>query len=96
LSQEEINETENRPLIVEELDNLAYKDNPDTYHQDPALPYEELTQYHSEMVYKRNVIRDIIILDDLEDTKETWDILGAQTFQECLDQRDALRNPPEE
>ena len=96
MSQEEINESVNRPILVAYLDNWEYKDQPDTYHQDPALPYEELSQYHTDMVFKRNVIRDIIILEEFEDTKETWDLLGAKTFQECLDQLDALRNPPEE
>ncbi len=96
MSQEEINETENRPTLAEYLDNWEYKDQPDTYHQDPALPYEDLTQSFSEMIYKHNVISDIIILEDFENTQETWDLLGAQTYQECLDQREALRNPPEE
>lgn len=80
--QDNINDIENRPVIIASLDEIPYQELTKAEYE--VLPFDQLTEYHSKMVEKQKVIREVIIEKGLEDTKENWDIEGVKTKDELI------------
>ncbi len=79
--QDQINETENKPIILEALKQLKYPEKTDT--EISAMTFDELAEYHSKMVLKQNKILELLELKKL-DTKDitNWNNEGKKTLLE--------------
>ena len=79
--QDRIDAQVNKPLILNELksrENAFYNDK--TGAERDAMTWSELSEYHSQMVLKKNKISELMKLKGEEDTKANWDLEGAKTF----------------
>lgn len=71
--------SENITNIKLALADIPYPDK--TTIEIDALSYEELTKYHSNMVLKLNLIKQLIELKELELTRANFDAEGVKTFE---------------
>jgi hypothetical protein len=74
-----IDNTENITNIKLSLSEIPYPDK--TQPEIDALSYEELTQYHSNMVNKQNMIKKLIELKGIELTRDNFDTEGSKTYE---------------
>lgn len=71
MSQEEINETINKPNILNSLKEIPFQDK--TEAERNAMTWQELSEYHSKMVYKQNLIKELtdpVLISLYQQTKE--------------------------
>lgn len=81
--QDKIDATVNKPNIIAELkkpENEFYNDK--TEAERDAMDWNTLSDYHSQMVLKKNRISELMKLKGEADEKANWDAEGAKTFDQ--------------
>ena len=84
-----VDNTENITNVKLALNDIPYPDKNQT--EIDVLSWEELSEYHSKMVHKQNLISEIISLKGLDNTRANWDIEGVKTYEVIVLEIESLR-----